>query len=727
MNHWVHDYETLKNCFVAVFEHYKEDNIRKVFVIHELQNDLQELIDFLEENSKNGEWHISFNGLSFDSQITEFILRNQPQLTFMTGGEVAEEIYKKAQNVITRQDRGEWNEFSEKDLHIRQVDVFKLNHWDNPAKRSSLKWIQYSMDWDNIQEMPIHHESIITTREEINTIISYCINDVRSTKRIMQLSKEQINLRQSLTSEYKVQLYSASEPRISKELFLLFLSKKTGISKWELKQLRTNREIITIKDLILPYTKFKTKVFQDLLDGFNSLTVNPNKTKDGFHYTVGYKGVETDFGLGGVHGCAEPGIYKSGNGMIIMTSDVTSFYPNLAIRNGWAPAHLPQKEFCEQYEWFFEERKKIPKKDPRNYVYKIILNSTYGLSNDRNSFLYDPEFTMRVTINGQLTLMMLYEMLAEGIPNCTPLMQNTDGLEMLIPEEYKEKYLEICKEWETITNLQLEHDEYQKIILADVNNYIAINKAGKHKCKGRFEFEDLALHKNKSYLIVRKALFNYFVHDIPPERFLIENRNIFDYCAGVKVKSDWKLRETSIINQEICQRDLQKTLRYYISNKGSKIIKIHKKDGREIQLEAGKWMQTDLSLYQQKSWEEYDVDDSYYLESIYKEIHNIQPVKSKQLNLFSDMSEPIKTPSEAEALVSKVGPAASYDPVNKPSHYTDGNIEVIDFIEDKKLGFHLGNAVKYIARAGKKDPAKTLEDLQKAKWYLERQIKNLSK
>ncbi len=65
------------------------------------------------------------------------------------------------------------------------------------------------------------------------------------------------------------------------------------------------------------------------------------------------------------------------------------------------------------------------------------------------------------------------------------------------------------------------------------------------------------------------------------------------------------------------------------------------------------------------------------------------------------------------------------DSVNHPSHYTDGKIEVIDFIEDKKLDFHLGNAVKYIARAGKKDPKKTIEDLQKAQWYLNRKITNL--
>lgn len=65
------------------------------------------------------------------------------------------------------------------------------------------------------------------------------------------------------------------------------------------------------------------------------------------------------------------------------------------------------------------------------------------------------------------------------------------------------------------------------------------------------------------------------------------------------------------------------------------------------------------------------------------------------------------------------------DAVNHPSHYTDGGIETIDFIEAKKLPYHLGNAVKYISRAGKKDQNKTVEDLQKAVWYIERYIKVL--
>ncbi len=67
------------------------------------------------------------------------------------------------------------------------------------------------------------------------------------------------------------------------------------------------------------------------------------------------------------------------------------------------------------------------------------------------------------------------------------------------------------------------------------------------------------------------------------------------------------------------------------------------------------------------------------------------------------------------------------DPVNNPSHYTDGKIEVIDFIEDKGLDFCLGNTVKYISRAGKKEPDKIIQDLEKAQWYLQRKINNLKK
>jgi hypothetical protein len=629
--HWVMDYETLSNCFIAVFEDIKSEH-REIFVIHESRNDLVPFLTFLMKNIKYNEWHVSFNGLGFDSQITEYFLTNGHDLLEMSGDEIARFIYSKAQYVIQKQRDGEFLDFSPRDLQIRQIDVFKLNHWDNPAKRSSLKWIQYTMDWINIIDMPIHHTSEIVN-SQIPEIINYCINDVRSTKQIMHLSKEQINLRRALTEEYNIDLFSASEPRISKELFLHFLSKQTGIKKYELRQMRTHRPQIVVNDIILPYVEFKTATFQNLLKKFKEVVIYPGETKGGFKYSAQYKGVKSDYGLGGIHGARTSRVYESTEDMIIMTSDVTSFYPNLAIRNGWAPGHLPKEAFCQLYEWFFEERKKIPKKDPKNYVYKIILNSTYGLSNDENSFLYDPEFTMRITINGQLSLTMLYEMICEEIPGAIPLMQNTDGLETMIPRKYVEQYMEICARWEKITNLQLEHDKYSKVVLGDVNNYIAVTEDGKSKCKGRFEYKDLALHKNKSFLIIPKALHAYFVDGIKPEDYLAQNQNIFDYCGGVKIKGDWKFVEHAIIDGEFQKQKLQHTIRYFISKSGCKVIKTNLFDGREIQVEAGPWMQTIYIDHKEQPFDDYNINLAFYLDKIKKEIAGLEPNKD-QLKLF---------------------------------------------------------------------------------------------
>lgn len=663
MKHWVMDYETLSNFFCGVFEHYKTQET-EVFVIHDLQNDLPEFISFLEGNIKNKEWHISYNGLAFDAQVTHYILDNHFLWKDFSGCEVARIIYKYAQKCIMKSNNREFSDYPQWEMKMGQIDLFKMNHWDNAAKRSSLKWIQYSMDWQNIIDMPIPHDKDIHTQEEVDLILKYCFNDVKSTKEIFNRSKSQIKLRKELTKEYGVDLYSASEPRISKEIFGYYLTKKLNIPKRDLKQMRTYRDVIKVKDIILPYISFTSPEFNALLDRFKAIEVDAMNLKGSFKYNILYKGVNTHFGLGGVHGAASKGVYEPDEGMMIMSSDVTSFYPNLAIKNKWSPGHFPVDEFCNQYEWFFEERKKIPKSNPMNYVYKIILNSTFGLSNDVNSFFYDPELCMRITINGQLSLMMLYEQIMERIPGAIPLLQNTDGVETVIPIEYKDEYMEICKEWEDLTSLNLEHDEYQKMILADVNNYIGINtfvevditkwreikQANPHylfkvdnnkfsfapvKLKGRFDFHDLQLHKNKSKLVIPKALYEYFVNNTLPEEYIETNRNILDYCIGSKSKGSWKQVARQVKDGSYEQEDLQKINRYYISKSGVKMIKVNKEDQREIQLEAGRWLQVvfnDMKL--KPKWEEYNIDKKYYLDAIENEINGIINVSSNQLTLF---------------------------------------------------------------------------------------------
>ena len=77
--HWVMDYETLSNCFLGVFESVNSEE-QHIFVVHESRNDIVELLKFFERNVSFDEWHVSFNGLSFDSQITEYIIRNKYEL-----------------------------------------------------------------------------------------------------------------------------------------------------------------------------------------------------------------------------------------------------------------------------------------------------------------------------------------------------------------------------------------------------------------------------------------------------------------------------------------------------------------------------------------------------------------------------------------------------------------------------------------------------------------------
>lgn len=663
MKHWVMDYETLSNCFTGVFEHYKT-NESKTFVVHDLRNDFDDFISFLKDNVENKEWHISYNGLAFDGQITQYIIDNYYLWDNLKGCEIANIIYKYAQYCINKSNNKEFMDYPIWKMKIGQIDLFKLHHWDNPAKRSSLKWIQYSMDWQNILEMPIDHTAEIKTLEEIDTIIEYNVNDVQSTKEIFNRSKSQIKLRKELTDTYNINLYSASEPRISKELFGYYLSEKLNIPKRELKQMRTHRSNIKVSNILLPYISFTSQEFKTLHNRFKSLEIDASNLKGSFKYHIDYKSVKTHFGLGGAHGAANKGVYESDDDMLIMSSDVTSFYPNLAIKNKWSPEHFPVDQFCDQYEWFFEERKKIPKSNPMNYVYKIILNSTFGLSNDVNSFFYDPELCMKITINGQLTLMMLYEQIMERIPGAVALLQNTDGVETIIPREHYDLYMQICKEWEEKTNLNLEHDEYQKLILSDVNNYIGVNnyidvditkfreikqslphylfsvKNDKFsyapvKLKGRFDFHNLQLHKNKSKLVIPKAIYAFFVKNILPEDYLEQNKNILDYCIGGKSKGNWQQVARYVKDGKYTEDKLQKINRYFISKDGVKIVKVNKNDDREIQLEAGKWLQSLFNDMQvEPKWENYNINKLYYLQAIESEINSILTVSSNQLKLF---------------------------------------------------------------------------------------------
>ena len=659
---WVYDIEVFENFFCIVLENLEDDDYIYYMIHPSYRNDYDQMVDFLKKEGKAGSIFFGFNNISYDSQIVEHLIQQEPHYSMAKPIEICRDLWILSNEVIHGTDNPNYRTpYPEYKQTLKQIDVFKLNHWDNMAKRSSLKWIQYTMDWHNIKESSIPFSALIDTKDQIKETLSYCVNDVKSTKKIVILSKDLIKLRMNLSRTYKVNLLSASEPKISKELFAYFLGRKLKMSPKDVKALPTHRRtIIRVNDIILPYVNFKTPIFKSVLEKFKTVIIEPENTKGGFKHSILNNGVKTDYGLGGIHGCRASGIYESTDDLIIMTSDVTSFYPNLAIRNKWSPGHLDAQAFSEQYEWFFEERKKIPKKDPLNYVYKLILNSTYGLSNDKHSFLYDPELTMKITINGQLSLTMLYEMISLAIPESIPLMQNTDGLETIIPRSKMQIYYDVCTEWEKITNLQLEHDTYQKLILADVNNYIAVYDwkyveydvwtkmkesnpdyiykvlpkgfaYASTKCKGRFEFSNLALHKNKSHLVIAKAVYNYFVHDMLPEEYIMSNKNIYDFCGGVKANSSYRVQTVCHNNGQEVIEHMHKITRYYVSNKGCKLQKVHKETEKIISVDAGSWVVTVFNRYEEKPFEEYDINYNYYLQRITREIES---ARGSQLTLL---------------------------------------------------------------------------------------------
>ncbi len=641
--HWVMDYETMTNLFVGVFQCYSSKET-KVFKIHSsLYNDIEPLIKFLQRNKNLKEKHISFNGISFDSQITEFIIRNQVQLLKMEPYDIVDAIYAEAQETISRSNAREFSKYPEWKLSIEQIDVFKINHWDNANRRTSLKWAQFAMDWSNLQDMPIHHAEKVNTEEEIQMITDYCINDVESTKKILHLSKPLIAVRQQIKEKYGLECYNYSNTKIGSQLLLGLYCEATDQKKYDVKELRTFRNGIPINDILFDYIEFKTPPFQQFLKKLKDKTIY--NTKSDFKYKLRFKGYEFHYGAGGIHQCIRPGKYLAEGDIIVKDLDVASLYPSIACVNNMSPAHLGD-EFFQVYKNDIVDVRLAEKKKPKANRdiaiiegFKEAANATYGNSNSEYSWLYDPKYTMQTTINGQLLLSMLVEDLLINIPESVLLQTNTDGATLQFDKQYLNKYDEICKAWEEKTKLILEYADYSAMYIWDVNNYMSVYTDGNTKCKGRFEWEDLQnhkhthLHKNKSHLVVAKAIYNYFVNGIDPEEYIKSNTNIYDYCAGVKIKGDWSFYESSIKDGEHVENKLQKTIRYYISNKGSKILKINNSDNRQIQVEAGKWMQNVFNTYIEKPFEEYDINYDYYLESIMKEIKILEP-KNQQLKLF---------------------------------------------------------------------------------------------
>ena len=646
----IYDVETLRNLFTVCFYEFQTE-AKKEFVLYDDTKQLDELYKFLLRVKRHEYIMVGFNSLSFDAQIIEFILDNYKNWKGHSLQDVVSEIYEKAQRLVSLPDEErfsylvpEWN------LSIPQIDLFKQKHYDGAAKQgTSLKWIQFTMRYHTVEEMPIDHTELVS-KEEIPLVLSYNWNDVLSTAAFFKKIKFETDLRSDLSQKYNLSLLNASEPRLAKMIFGKFLCEDMNITMKELRDMRTYRKKIKLKDVIFPYVSFQTPELQDVMKTIEDVTIDVGE-KGSFKHHFEYGGIETDIGLGGIHACCSPGVYEAREDLIIEDIDVVSFYPNLGIENDIKPKHLGSS-FSKIYKNIFEQRKKIPKSDPTNYVYKIILNSTYGLSKEINSYLYDPFFTYSITINGQLSLLMLVELLVKRIPDLKIYQENTDGVTIGYNPKYRSVVSDVCSEWKSITKLELEHAFYKKMIIRDVNNYIAVKegfdwneyqgyvregkrkKYEKVKHKGTFELE-LDYHKNPSFLVVPMAFEAHFLGGLDYREFIKNHSNIYDFLGAVKRKRNFDLNLYSVRDGVSQAESQQKVTRFYIATDGGMLIKDFKDErkARKIAVIAG-WKVAILNNVTQENALNYEnIDYGYYFKETEKLINSVEK-NINQLTMF---------------------------------------------------------------------------------------------
>ena len=572
-NVWVYDVECYSNFFSLVALDFKGENYVK-YVIHESRDDSAELLSWLDLRPIM----VGFNNLEFDGQIIEFFWR-------AAGSVTAEKIHEFMQTLPIVTGNKFSLPFGEWDMSFKQIDLFKLNHYDNSM--TSLKWLEFSTRWPKLQDMPIAHNAEVT-KAKIEDVLKYNTNDVDFTHNFLMRCLSMIELRSELKAKFsQPRIMNMSDSSMGSYIFEHILTKDYAMNKRELKKGTKHKEIHG-RDILLDYIYFETPELQNVVETFKNRVYtdirNKGITDESYEQLVLAHDMVYVFGSGGLHACWRAGEFLSDEDHIIMSVDVKSYYPNLAISNNFYPTHI-NNSFCKIYKQIYEERQMYPKGSALNYAYKIALNAVYGKSNNEHSIFFDPLYTLKITVNGQLLLAMLSEQLSK-IGRI--IMVNTDGIEIRIRRDQIDELKMICGLWESITNLELEYNQYDKLIVKDVNNYIAVDVKGVPKRKGMFEiYDDItesggkqhAYNKSPNAPIIPMALFEYFVNGIDCASTVNNENNIHEFLYGIKKNRGfeyWLFKsEEGVIDIE---KRSDRVIRYFITKDGYNIYKFWKDD-----------------------------------------------------------------------------------------------------------------------------------------------------
>jgi hypothetical protein len=606
----VYDKEQFRNyhsCFAIDINSEQE----YFFEISDYQDDSEQYYNWL----KQCKGMIGYNNLNYDYPLIEAFIKlfNQGY----RGSKLARLLFEASQEII----KNKWS-FPEWKVKIPQRDLYRIYHFDNMAKRTSLKDIQFAMRWKNVKDLPFKFNHWVSEqdREEIKY---YNKNDVLSTLEFYKKSEKIIKLRHNLRKDWKINCLNWSDSKIGESLFLKLISEKKDIPVNVLRKQRTNRKEINLSDCLLNY-KIENQELQPFIDFITNKKIDTDNIKGALDFRLIFKGMPYDLGLGGVHGYKQSGVYKSTSASLIKSSDVKSYYPNLCMQYKFYPEHLGI-EFCEAYEDIYKlktEAEELGLKDQRAFA-KLGLNSAYGKSGDKFSFLHDFKYLLTTTINGQIMLVDLAISLQKA--GFDIFLINTDGLEAIVSKEFEHIYEQICQQWCDKTNFILEHNTYKTLALRDVNNFVGEFIDSERKYKGAFEIKK-DWHKDHSALIIPKALEAYFLNNTPVSDFVNNSNDIFDYCQRVKSNSGYEIQYHYIQNNRLKYDVLQKINRVYLSNSGGYL---YKTNGTRTE---GVFVKQKVTVFNEFiELDDYNINKDWYIREINKIIDILEP---KQLSLF---------------------------------------------------------------------------------------------
>ncbi len=462
------DIESLPNVFTAVFIH-DESGTMWIFEVSDRVNHSLQFIQFILTLGQYPQCRmVGFNSIGYDHPVIHHLVTQFPN------GFTAADVYAKSKSIINTP----WNDrfkntVWQSDWIVKQVDLFKVWHMDNQARRCSLKQVEIALKMNCVVEYEMDFDAPLP-EYEIPGLIAYNIHDVKATRLFLHQSKPALAFRDTMTERLGQDMTNQSDSNIGSKVFIKELEDHSpGICGRSGKWRQTPRAQIRLAECIFPYVRFQNPEFQKIYDFLSSRTIA--KTKGAFgdsDLTADTLGMVWKFGTGGIHAAKDGRTWRAKPGHTIQARDVKSYYPNLSIRNKVFPEHLSDV-FCDVYERLYDQRAATPKKDPINGALKLALNGTYGNSNSAFSPFYDPKFTMTITINGQLLLCMLGEWLA-SVPTLDLIQANTDGIMFQVRDDYLPWVDHYCLEWEKLTALVLEAENYILFCQKDVNNYIAV-------------------------------------------------------------------------------------------------------------------------------------------------------------------------------------------------------------------------------------------------------------